>query len=128
MLAVLTAKLIEGFGANEGLVRQDDEGGVYLRIERGEAGSQGARHSLLVCRVDHYLETLEQRGRKPAADGFRGSAENQDYLIYGRAAHVFDGLAQHCALTQAEQLFCFPHAGGFACGQNDGCHAASCRL
>jgi len=37
--AVLTAKLIEGFGANEWLVRQDDESGVYLRIERGEPGS-----------------------------------------------------------------------------------------
>ena len=47
-VAVLTAELIEGFGANEWLVRQDDEGGIYLRIERGEAGSQGARDSLLV--------------------------------------------------------------------------------
>ena len=35
--AVLIGELIEGFGANEWLVRQDDEGGVDLRIERGEA-------------------------------------------------------------------------------------------
>ncbi len=41
-LAVLTAQLIEGFGANEGLVRQDDEGGVYLRIERTKPGSQAS--------------------------------------------------------------------------------------
>lgn len=38
--AVLIGQTIEGFGANEWLIRQDDEGGIYLRIERGEAGSQ----------------------------------------------------------------------------------------
>ena len=54
-------------------------------------------------------------------DGFLGSAEHQNYFLYGSAAYVFDGSAQYCALTQAEQLFCFSHAGGFACSQNDGC-------
>ncbi len=120
--AIVSGELVEGFGANEGLVRQDDEGGVCLRIERGEPGLQRAGHSLLVGRVDHDLETFAQGGGKLAADGFRGGAENQDNLVDGGAAHICDGLAQHGALTQAEQLFCFSHARGLACGQNDGGH------
>ncbi len=94
-----------------------------MRIERGEPGSQRTRHSLLVVGVDHDLETSKQGGRELAADGFRGSAENQDDLIDGSAANVLDRLAEHGALAQAEQLFCFPHARGLACGQDDGRHS-----
>ena len=79
-VAVPIGELIQGFGANEWLVRQHNEGSTYFRIERREPGLQGTRHSLLVGRVDHNLETLEQRGRKLVADGFCGSAENQNDL------------------------------------------------
>jgi hypothetical protein len=121
--AIVIGELVEGFRANEWLVRQDDEGGVYLRIQCGEPGAQGTRHSLLVVGVDDDLESAKQGGRELEADGFRGGAENHDYLIrHGGAAHVFDGLAQHSALAQPEQLFCFPHTRGLARGQDDGTH------
>jgi hypothetical protein len=53
--AVLIDDLTESLGSNEGLVRENNQRGVYLRMQGVKSLSQRTRHSLTVSLVQNNI-------------------------------------------------------------------------